>query len=40
MRRGIDDLARLFSDTYELDIFDDTLFLFCGGKADRFEALY
>lgn len=40
MRRGIDGLARIISDTYNLDLFDDALFLFCGGKTDRFKALY
>ena len=40
MRRGIDGLARIISDSYQLDLFDDALFLFCGGKTDRFKALY
>ena len=40
MRQGIDGLARVISDTYHLDLFDNALFLFCGGKSDRFKALY
>lgn len=40
MRQGIDGLARIISDTYHLDLFDQALFLFCGGKSDRFKALY
>ena len=40
MRQGIDSLARVISDTYHLDLFDNALFLFCGGKSDRFKALY
>lgn len=40
MRRGIDGLASIISDTYHLDLFDDAIFLFCGGKTDRFKALY
>ena len=40
MRQGIDGLARIISDTYHLDLFDHALFLFCGGKSDRFKALY
>lgn len=40
MRQGIDGLARVISDTYHLDLFDNALFLFCGGKPDRFKALY
>ena len=40
MRQGIDGLARIVSDTYRLDLFDNALFLFCGGKSDRFKALY
>ena len=39
-RQGIDGLARVISDTYHLDLFDNALFLFCGGKSDRFKALY
>lgn len=40
MRRGITGLAAIITDTYQLDLFDDAIFLFCGGKTDRFKALY
>lgn len=40
MRRGIDGLAAIVTDTYQLDVFSQALFLFCGGKIDRFKALY
>ena len=40
MRQGIDGLARVISDTYHLDLFDNALFLFCGGKSDWFKSLY
>lgn len=40
MRRGIDGLAAIVTDTYDLDVFSEALFLFCGGKTDRFKALY
>ncbi|MGX7015056.1 IS66 family insertion sequence element accessory protein TnpB [Vagococcus silagei] len=40
MRRGIDGLATIIVDTYNLDLFDDAIFLFCGGRTDRFKALY
>lgn len=40
MRCGIDGLMTLVVDKYNLDLFDDALFLFCGRKKDRFKALY
>ena len=40
MRCGIDGLAGLISDKYNLDLFNDVLFLFCGRKKDRYKALY
>lgn len=40
MRCGIDSLAGIITDKYNLDLFDDALFLFCGLKKDRFKALY
>lgn len=40
LRRGIDGLAELVAYQYDLDLFDDALFLFCGTKKDRFKALY
>ena len=40
MRSRIDRLASLITDKYNLDLFNDALFLFCGRKKDRFKALY
>lgn len=40
MRCGIDRLAGIITDKYNLDLFDDALFLFCSLKKDRFKALY
>ena len=40
MRKGIDTLAYLVNEQYELDPFSGQVFLFCGGKRDRFKALY
>ncbi|MDB8559589.1 IS66 family insertion sequence element accessory protein TnpB [Turicibacter sanguinis] len=40
MRFGMDRLITLIADKYELNLFDDALFLFCGTKKDRFKALY
>ena len=40
MRCGIDGLAGIITDKYNLDLFNDALFLFCGRKKDRFKALY
>ena len=39
MRCGIDGLAGIIAGKYNLDLFDDALFLFCGRKKDRFKAL-
>ncbi|WP_411158684.1 IS66 family insertion sequence element accessory protein TnpB, partial [Turicibacter sp. T129] len=40
MRCGIDGLAGIITNKYNLDLFNDALFLFCGRKKDRFKALY
>lgn len=40
MRRGIDGLASIIMEQYELDIYSDSLFLFCGGSLNKFKALY
>ena len=40
MRKSIDGLASIVQYEYNLDLYDDAIFLFCGGKADRFKALY
>jgi len=39
MRKSIDGLAAIVSQNFKLNPFDNTLFLFCGGKRDRMKAL-
>ena len=39
LRKGIDGLARLVQQQFELDPFTNTLFLFCGRRRDRFMGL-
>ena len=40
LRRGIDGLATLVAQQFDLDPFTNTLFLFCGRRRDRIKALY
>ena len=40
LRRGIDGLATLVQQQFDLDPFTNTLFLFCGRRRDRIKALY
>lgn len=43
LRKGIDGLAAVVAENYNLDLFDDfddSLFLFCGTRNDRFKGLY
>ena len=40
LRRGIDGLAGLVQQQFQLDPFSNTLFLFCGRKRDRIKGLY
>ena len=40
LRKGIDGLATLVKEQFELDPFSSKVFLFCGGSKDRFKALY
>ena len=40
LRKGIDGLAILIKEQFELDPFGGKVFLFCGGSRDRFKALY
>ena len=40
MRQGIDSLAYIIKQRFELDPFSGQVFLFCGGCKDRFKALY
>ena len=39
LRKGIDGLAGLIQEQFHLDIFEDTLFLFCGKRNDRIKGL-
>ncbi|NSL52763.1 IS66 family insertion sequence element accessory protein TnpB [Bacillus sp. P2(2020)] len=40
MRKGIDGLATLIQDSFELDPYSDAIFLFCGRRKDRYKCLY
>lgn len=40
LRRGIDGLASIVQQQFELDPFTNTLFLFCGRRRDRIKGLY
>lgn len=39
LRRGIDGLAGIITQEFNLDPFENTLFLFCGRRTDRIKAL-
>ena len=40
MRKSIDGLAALVQDQFDMDVFDDCLFLFCGGGRNKYKALH
>ncbi|WP_152618050.1 IS66 family insertion sequence element accessory protein TnpB, partial [Caldibacillus thermoamylovorans] len=40
MRKGIDGLATLIQDSFELDPYGDSIFLFSGWSKDRYKCLY
>ena len=40
LRSGIDHLASLVKESFHLDPFSGSLFLFCGRRVDRIKALY
>ena len=40
MRKSIDGLMAIIRDTYELDPYSNSLFLFCGRRCDRIKALH
>ncbi len=40
LRRGIDGLAEIVQEKYQLDPFQELLFLFCGRRTDRIKGLY
>ena len=39
MRRSIDGLAAIIQEQFGLELFTDSLFLFCGRRKDRLKAL-
>lgn len=39
-RKGIDGLANIVQYEYDMDLYDNAIFLFCGGKSDCSKALY
>lgn len=39
MRKSIDGLSAIVSQNFNLDPFENALFLFCGGKRDRIKAI-
>ena len=40
MRKGIDGLAMVIAENYGLELYNNSLFLFCGGRNDRFQGLF
>ena len=40
LRRGIDGLVSIVQQVFQLDPFEDSIFLFCGRKPNRIKALY
>lgn len=40
MRRGIDGLVSIVQQSFKLDPFEDSIFLFCGKRPNRIKALY
>ena len=40
MRKGMDGLATLIQDSFELDSYSDSIFLFAGRSKDRYKCLY
>ena len=40
LRKGIDGLASMVQQQFQLDSFTNTLFLFCGRRRDRIKGLY
>lgn len=39
LRRGIDGLAAVVQEQYDLDPYSRAMFMFCGTRKDRFKAL-
>ena len=39
LRRGIDGLAAIVRESFQLDPYENSIFLFCGRRCDRIKAL-
>lgn len=40
MRKGIDGLASIIQDSFKLDLYDNSIFMFAGIRKDRYKTLY
>ena len=40
LRKGIDGLGAIIQNQYQLNPYEDSLFLFCGRRTDRLKGLY
>lgn len=40
LRKGIDGLAIVVAENFGMELYDHSLFLFCGSRNDRFKGLY
>ena len=40
MRSGLNQLASIVQDSFEMNPFNNSLFLFCGRRADRIKCIY
>ncbi|MCH3922484.1 IS66 family insertion sequence element accessory protein TnpB [Limosilactobacillus sp.] len=40
LRKGIDGLAMVIAENYGIELYSNSLFLFCGSRNDRFKALF
>ncbi len=40
LRQGIDGLANIIQNYYQLELYQSAIFLFCGNRKDRYKLLY
>lgn len=40
MRRSIDGLAAIITQKYDMNVFEDCVFLFCGGSKNKYKVLH
>ncbi|WP_414467589.1 IS66 family insertion sequence element accessory protein TnpB [Limosilactobacillus balticus] len=40
LRKGIDGLAMIVAENFGMGLYNNSLFLFCGSRNDRFKTLY